>query len=98
MAVKVNQSSSNHGSDLHVKVGGVFAPIRCRANLAHTRQSGPEYGPSFQVQDFKTLQVVPPSIGSGLRLLWRVEPGHAEEEKNEPSTLTHETYILSLIT
>ena len=64
MAVKVNQRSENRRSGLEVRVVGVFAPVRCRANLAHTSQSGPNYGPGFQVQEFKTLlKVVPSSIG-----------------------------------
>ena len=35
--------------------------FRCRANMAHVRQSGPEFGLGFQVNALKTFQVVPSS-------------------------------------
>ena len=38
----------------------------CRANVAHTRQSGPDSGLSFKVKVLKTFQVVPSSLGSGI--------------------------------
>jgi hypothetical protein len=33
--------------------------VRCRANSAHIRQSGPESGPGFQVKQLKTLKLFP---------------------------------------
>ena len=44
------------------------SPCRCRANLAHSRQSGPDSGLSlshFQAKLFKILQVTPFLLGSG---------------------------------
>ena len=43
-----------------------FDPGRCRANMAHRRQSRPDPGLGFQVQVLETFQVVPSSLGSGL--------------------------------
>ena len=37
---------------------------RCRANMAHLRQSRPESGLGFQVNVLKTFQAVPSSLGS----------------------------------
>ena len=41
--------------------------IRCRANMEHIRQSRPDSGLGFQVKVRKTFQVVPSSLGSGLK-------------------------------
>jgi len=38
---------------------------RCRANMAHTRQSRPHSGLGFQGKVVETFQVVPSSLGSG---------------------------------
>ena len=38
---------------------------RCRANVAHTRQSRPDYGPGLKAKALKTFQVLPSSLGSG---------------------------------
>ena len=38
---------------------------RCRANMAHVRQAGPDSGLGFQVKVLKN-QIVPSSLGSGL--------------------------------
>ena len=38
---------------------------RCRANMAHTRQSRPDYGLGFQVKVPKTFYVVPSSVAIG---------------------------------
>ena len=40
-------------------------PTRCRANVAHVRQSRPDSGLGFQVKVLNTLQGVPFSLGSG---------------------------------
>ena len=40
-------------------------PGRCRANMAHIRQSRPDSGRGFQVEVLKTYQVVPSSRRSG---------------------------------
>jgi len=40
-------------------------PSRCRANSVNKRQSGPDYGPGFQVKVPETFQGVPSSLGSG---------------------------------
>jgi len=37
----------------------------CRANMAHVRQSRPEYGLGFQVKVLKPFYIVPSSLGSG---------------------------------
>ena len=37
------------------------------ANMAHVRQSRPDFGLGFQANDFNTFEVVPFSLGSGLR-------------------------------
>ena len=39
---------------------------RCRANMAHIRQSGPDSGLAFQVPILETCWVVPCSLGSGV--------------------------------
>jgi len=38
---------------------------RCRANVAHIRQSRPNSGPGFQTKVLKNIKVVPSSLGSG---------------------------------
>ena len=38
---------------------------RCRANVAHIKQSRPDSGLGVQVKVVKTFQVVPTSLGSG---------------------------------
>ena len=38
---------------------------RCRANMAHTRQSRPYSGLNFKVNVLKTVQAIPFSLGSG---------------------------------
>jgi len=43
-----------------------FVPSRCRANMAHVRQSRPDSGIGFQVKVPEMFQVVPCSLGSGL--------------------------------
>jgi hypothetical protein len=37
----------------------------CRANMAHIRESRPDYGLSFQVKELKTLYGVSSSLESG---------------------------------
>ena len=39
--------------------------VRCRANTAHRRQSGPDSGLGVQEKVHKTFEVVPSSLGSG---------------------------------
>ena len=41
--------------------------VRCRANVAHLRQSRPDYGLGFQVKFLKTFQVVPFSFATPVR-------------------------------
>jgi hypothetical protein len=43
---------------------------RCRMNMAHLRQSRPDSGVGFQEKIFKPFQVVPSSLGSGVRRDW----------------------------
>jgi len=38
---------------------------RCRANVAHIRQSGPDSGHGFKAKVHKIFVVVPSSVGSG---------------------------------
>ena len=40
------------------------APLRCRANLAHVRQSRPDYGLRFQVKVLSAFNVVRSSFGT----------------------------------
>ena len=40
-------------------------PCRCRATMAHVRQSRPDSGTGFQAKVLKTFQVAPSSLGSG---------------------------------
>jgi len=42
-----------------------FVRTRCRANMAHVRQSRPDSGLGFQVKVLKPFKVVPFSLGSG---------------------------------
>ena len=44
-----------------------LVPDRCRANMAHVRQSRPESSLGFQVTVLKPCEVVPSSLGSGRR-------------------------------
>ena len=53
---------------------------RCRANVAHTRQSRPDSGLGFLVKVLRTCQVVPSSLGSGPPTL-----GHAPLRELRPS-------------
>ena len=39
--------------------------VRCQANMAHTRHSGPDFGLDFQEKVLETFQVVPASPGGG---------------------------------
>ena len=39
--------------------------VRCRANMAHIRQSRPDSGLGFQVDVLEPFHVVPSSLGSG---------------------------------
>ena len=39
--------------------------VRCPANSAHIRQSGPDSGLGFQAKFIETFEVVPFSLGSG---------------------------------
>ena len=43
---------------------------RCRVNMAHIRQSRPDYGPGSQGNHLKTVEVVPSSLGSVWRSIW----------------------------
>ena len=38
---------------------------RCRANMAHIRQSGPDSGVVFQVKVLEIFAIIPCSLGSG---------------------------------
>jgi hypothetical protein len=40
-------------------------PLRCRADVAHIRQSGPDSGLGFKVKVLSKFQVVASSLGSG---------------------------------
>ena len=48
--------------------GGRDVYYRCRANMAHLRQSSPDYGLAFQLKVLETFQAVPSSLGSGKML------------------------------
>jgi len=52
--------------------------LRCRANMAHVTQSGPDSGPGFQVKHLKSFYVVPFSLGIGPR--WRPAPRAEADE------------------
>ena len=53
------------GQDVRRRAEPSDRAVRCRANMAHVRQSRPDSGLDFQVKVFKTLSVVPPSLESG---------------------------------
>jgi len=40
--------------------------VRCRENMAHIRQSRPDYGLAVQAKVLKTLQVLPSQVGGGV--------------------------------
>jgi len=42
---------------------------RSRANMAHARQSRPDYGLGFQVKVFQTFQVDPSLLESGREMI-----------------------------
>ena len=54
-----------------IGTGGAWAPLasqgRCRANMAHIRQSRPDSGLGFHIEVLKIFSVVLSSRGSGLR-------------------------------
>ena len=53
---------------LHILVGrGEASPHRCRANVAHIRDSRPDDGLTFKAKVHNTVQVVLISLGSGMR-------------------------------
>ena len=39
-------------------------PVRCRTNMAHIRQSRPDYGLGFQARVLEPFRVVASSLGS----------------------------------
>ena len=43
----------------------LFVAFHCRANVAHTRQSGPYFCLGFQVKVLKTFHIVPSSLAAG---------------------------------
>ena len=49
----------------HTPVHQTLGTNRCRANMAHIRQSMPDSGLGFQVKVRITFQVIPSSLGSG---------------------------------
>ena len=51
--VEANPQPSSLASTLNTQ------PSRCRANVAHTRQSRPDYGPGFKVKVIKRFEVFP---------------------------------------
>ena len=57
--------------------------VPCRANMAHIRQLGPDYGLSVQVNILRTFNVVPSSLGSGWAGLgdWVVVQGYFAHQK-----------------
>jgi len=57
--------------------GRVLRWGRCRANVAHIRQSRPDAGLAFQVKFLKMFQCVPSSLGSGLGTSVSPMPVHA---------------------
>jgi len=64
--VKLMTLHSAKGLEFHTVfiAGKAATPGRCRANMAHVRQSRPYCGLGFQVKALDTLQVVPSSLGS----------------------------------
>ena len=42
-------------------------PCRCRANMAHTRHSRPDFGLDFQIKVLKPLSAVPSWLDSGCK-------------------------------
>jgi len=46
----------------------VYGDARCRANMAHIRQSRPDSGLGFQTKVIVTFEVVPSSPGSGTKV------------------------------
>ena len=75
--------------------------VRCRANVAHIRQSKPDFGLGFQVKVLESFTVVPSSLGRGLVTPWSL-PGtlwvHGESSAINPTPYTlHPTpYTLNL--
>ena len=60
---------------------------RCRANLAHVRQSAPDSGPGFRVKVLTTFEVVPSLLGSGFGIQC-TSPSHTHAHAHS-HTLTH---------
>ena len=52
-----------------------LARFRCRAKIAHIRQSRPDSGLGFRVKVLKTFEVVPSSLGSGRVREWLDDQG-----------------------
>ena len=48
--------------------GGHAVPFRCRASMAHIRQSGPDSGLGLKGKVLKTFQVVPSSLAIGVNV------------------------------
>ena len=63
MAILAPVESSHLFLELVIFGAAVF---RCRANMAHTRQSRPDSGRGFQVIVLETVQVLPFFLGSGV--------------------------------
>jgi len=50
---------------LLLNLASTYRRYRCRANMAHTRHSGPDSGLGFQEHVLKTMQVIPSTLESG---------------------------------
>ena len=49
--------------------------VRCRANMAHIRQTRPDSGLDFQLQVLETFQAIPPHVEAGCSgAMYRSQP------------------------
>jgi len=57
------------GNRIQLPPRAQISALRCRANMAHARQSRPDSGVGVQVKGLETFQVVPSLLGSGTKVI-----------------------------
>jgi hypothetical protein len=65
---------------------------RCRANMAHTRESRPDSDLGFQAKVLSLCQVVPSSFGTGLCISFLVPNVSVVKGRDKTSSLSFENY------
>jgi len=76
--------------------GERYSHVRCRANIAHTRQSGPESGPDFQT---KGLACGPFSLGIGTHEPLRgsgLVPVQTPVQFSQPSSVNFSQLLINM--